>query len=91
MHNGTGVGEVLKEMPDDQVTDSLRKLCFLQVQHLNQVRSYSQSSVIYLYMHKKYYVLLHCLYGSDGTIICNIIFHLLYYILTLVFFLLVNN
>ena len=33
----TGVGEVLKEMPDDQMTDSLRKLCYLHVQPLNQV------------------------------------------------------
>lgn len=47
MHHGTGVGEVLKEMPDDQVTDSLRKLCFLQVQQLNQVSFYSQFSAIY--------------------------------------------
>ena len=37
MTNNPGVGEVLKEMPDDQVTDSLRKLCYLQVQSLNQV------------------------------------------------------
>ena len=33
----SGVGEVLKEMPNDQVTDSLKKLCYLQVQPLNQV------------------------------------------------------
>ena len=43
----TGVGEVLKEMPDDQVTDSLRKLCYLQVQHLNQVSIPYNSMVTY--------------------------------------------
>ena len=35
--NDSGVGEVLKEMPNDQVTNSLKKLCYLQVQPLNQV------------------------------------------------------
>ena len=68
MHNGTGVGEVLKEMPDDKVTDSLRKLCFLQVQHLNQVSSCSQFSAIHLYIYKMYCVMLQCLHGSDKTI-----------------------
>ena len=47
MSRYTGVGEVLKEMPDDQVTDSLRKLCYLQVQHLNQVSLPYNSMVTY--------------------------------------------
>lgn len=46
MTNDPGIGEVLKEMPDDQVTDSLRKLCYLQVQQLNQV-SFPYTYILY--------------------------------------------
>ena len=47
MTDNPGVGEVLKEMPDDQVADSLRKLCYLQVQHLNQVSFPYNSNQLY--------------------------------------------